>query len=236
MAEFAYAGGELELFRLARNWKAYWKKRLARYVSGRVLEVGAGIGANTATLADLAAEEWVCLEPDPALAARLAAALGERRRNARACRVHTGTLRDLPPEPHFDSVLYLDVLEHIEDDHGEVAEAARRLCAGGHLVVLAPAHPVLFSPFDRAIGHFRRYTRASLAAAAPPGLRPVRLIYLDAVGLFASLANRLLLNQSLPTRRQILAWDRFMVPASRWIDPLLGYRVGKSVMGIWRKR
>jgi hypothetical protein len=60
-----------------------------------------------------------------------------------------------------------------------------------------------------------------------------KLIYLDTVGLAASTANRLFLKSAMPSNSQIQTWDRLMVPLSRGIDPLLGYRVGKSVLGIW---
>ena len=68
-------------------------------------------------------------------------------------------------------MLYIDVLEHIEHDLDELARAASHLAPGGHLVVLAPAHQALFSDFDRAIGHYRRYNRAGLQKLAPAGLR-----------------------------------------------------------------
>jgi hypothetical protein len=64
-------------------------------------------------------------------------------------------------------------------------------------------------------------------------LRPVEAFYLDAVGMAASMANRLLLRASMPTQGQILFWDRVLVPASRVIDPLLARSVGKSVVAIW---
>jgi SAM-dependent methyltransferase len=150
------------------------------------------------------------------------------------CRARSGTVRDLPPDARFDVVLYIDVLEHIEDDTAELTVAARRLKADGILVVLAPAHGWLYSPFDRAIGHYRRYTRRSLARVAPPGLRRLVLRYLDSIGLLASVGNRFLLRRSLPTVRDIARWDRLMVPLSRRLDPWLGFRVGKSVLGIWR--
>jgi SAM-dependent methyltransferase len=150
------------------------------------------------------------------------------------CRVQRGTVRALPADARFDAVLYVDVLEHIEDDAAELAAAARVLRAGGVLIVLAPAHEWLYSPFDRAIGHYRRYTRRSLAAVAPAGLRRLVLRYLDSVGLLASAGNRFLLRKSLPTVRDIARWDQLMVPLSRRLDPWLGYRLGKSVVGIWR--
>ena len=228
-SEFKYSGSELELFEKARNWKAYWRAQIAGFVRGEVLEVGAGIGANTLTLSNLAYERWTCLEPDALLAARITLPPGGRHRPA------TGTIDDLPADATFDTILYIDVLEHIEDDRGEMARAANRLKPGGALIVLAPAHPFLFTPFDRAIGHFRRYTRASLHAAASGTLRAEKLVYLDTAGMLASAANRMLLQSAMPTERQILTWDRLLVPVSRLIDPIFAGRVGKSVLGIWRK-
>src|SRR5580704_2686712 len=134
-SEFKYAGSELELFEKARNWKAYWRAQISGFVRGDVLEVGAGIGANTRTLAGLKYERWTCLEPDAALAARIELPPGGRHETA------VGTLADLTAEAQFDAILYIDVLEHIEDDGGEMARAAARLKAGGALIVLAPAHP-----------------------------------------------------------------------------------------------
>ena len=59
--------------------------------------------------------------------------------------------------------------------------------------------------------------------------------YLDSAGMLASAANRMLLKSAMPTERQILTWDRLLVPASRAIDPLFAGRVGKSVLGVWRR-
>ncbi len=136
----------------------------------------------------------------------------------------------------FDSILYIDVLEHIDADAQEVRDAARYLRPGGHLIVLSPAHEVLFSPFDAAIGHYRRYSRAMLARLTPPSMRIARLRYLDAAGMLASLGNRFLLRSGMPTPDQIRAWDRGLVPISRKVDRVLGYRVGKSALIVWEAK
>jgi hypothetical protein len=93
----------------------------------------------------------------------------------------------------------------------------------------------LFTPFDKAIGHFRRYTRTTLRATAPAGLKEITVNYLDSVGMLASLGNRFLLGQSMPTAQQIGLWDRWMVPPSRVTDRLTGGLIGKSVLGVWRR-
>ena len=61
------------------------------------------------------------------------------------------------------------------------------------------------------------------------------LFYLDSCGLLASVANRLLLSQSIPTTKQIGLWDSYMVPVSRLTDPLIGFSIGKSLIGIWQR-
>ena len=221
----SYCGTELDIFRKALRWKAYWRARITQYVHGKVLEVGAGMGANTTVLADLRYESWLCVEPDASLAGQILAPSARHR-------VTVGTTRDLIGQ-EFDTILYLDVLEHIADDRDELARAAKLLNSGGSIVVLAPAHDFLYSPFDRAIGHFRRYNRHSLRVAAPPGLKQDVLIYLDSCGLLASAGNRLLLESSMPTARQLLVWDRLLVHCSRCLDRLTYGLVGKSILGVW---
>ena len=223
---FVYPGSELVLFEKAVNWKRYWRAQIAPFVHGSVLETGAGIGSNTKLLASLSYRSWTCLEPDAALAAQIELPTGKHRKI-------TGTIADLFGS--FDTIIYIDVLEHIEDDAAEMARAAARLNRGGHLIVLAPAHAFLYAPFDAAVGHFRRYSRASLRRVAPAGLRESKVVYLDAVGLLASSGNRLLIRRSMPTEQQILVWDRLMIPISRAIDPLFGHSLGKSVLGIWQR-
>ena len=151
-----------------------------------------------------------------------------------ACQVMVGTVADLPAEERFDAILYMDVLEHIADDAVELRRSAAHLKPGGHLIVVAPAHQWLFTPFDRAIGHYRRYNAAMLRRTGPPGMHLERLRYLDTAGVCASLGNRLLLSSASPTVRQIQTWDRFFVPVSRILDPLLGYKAGKSIVAVWR--
>ena len=225
-----YVGTELELFAQAKRWKAYYSRSIERWVSGDVLEVGAGIGTNTRELHGPRVRSWLCLEPD--------AKLAEQARDAVAmlpgASVAVGTTSSATLGL-YDSVLYIDVLEHIEDDRGELQRAAALLREGGHLVVLCPAHQALYSELDRAVGHFRRYDAKSLTACGPTGLELESVFYLDSVGMLASFANRALLKQANPTLGQIQVWDRFMIPLSKVLDVCVGRRLGKSVIAVWRR-
>lgn len=226
---FAYEGSELELFAGAKNWRDYWTSLIQPFLGLRVLEVGAGIGSATRILGR-PGTRWCALEPDPALARRID--INDSRMDLE---VIVGTLADVQRGEKFDSVLYIDVLEHIEDDRVEVESASQLLAKGGRLIILGPAHKWLYTEFDASIGHYRRYSRSELRSLKPGGFTEVASGYLDSVGILASCANKLLLRSALPSRRQIHIWDRMMVPASRYLDRLTFRTLGKSVYMVWQK-
>lgn len=236
-SEIEYVGDELEIFQHARNWKNYYRSKLIAYISGDVLEIGGGLGATARVLCSDQAQSWTSVEPDPALAARMRADFEKQPLPSKSpAEVIVGTIDDAPAGKRYDAAIYIDVLEHIEDDRAELLRARDRLKPGGHLVVLCPAHQYLFTPFDAAIGHFRRYSRKTMAKVGEvEGLTRQKLFYLDSVGMLASLANRLFLKASMPTLKQIQFWDSKLVPPSRLLDPLTFFRVGKSVIGVWRR-
>lgn len=228
-----YIGNELEIFSKATHWKSYFGGILRPFIGGRVLEVGAGIGTNIPFLHNDRVTCWTSLEPDPELVRRIADRIAAGSLPP-GCRAIAGTIETLAPAAQFDTILYIDVLEHIADDARELADARRHLAPAGHLIVLAPAHPFLFSRFDEAIGHYRRYERIDLMRLEPPGCRLVSCRMLDSAGFFASLANRVLLAAAIPSQRQVAVWDKVLVPLSRRLDIVLGYRFGKTVVAVWR--
>jgi hypothetical protein len=144
-------------------------------------------------------------------------------------------LADLASDECADTIIYIDVLEHIEDDQGEMRVAAAHLVAGGHIVMLSPAFNFLYSPFDKAIGHYRRYTpkHAERLTVAPLTLK--RVFFLDSVGYFVSAVNRLIVRTSQPSIHQIQFWDKAIVPVSVLTDRIFGGLFGRSVVMIWQK-
>jgi SAM-dependent methyltransferase len=232
MSEFQYLGNELDVFLHATNWKSYVRSKIRGHLVGKVLEVGAGVGAVTQCLYDGTQKQWVCLEPDRALVRQIPVSLLN---NPEKCETRVGTLADLNEKELFDCILYFDVLEHIQEDADELLLASKHLAPDGRLVILSPALPALFSPFDAAIGHHRRYTRESIRAIAPNDLEESSCVYLDWAGALVSLGNRLLLRSAAPKKGQILFWDRFLVPISRLTDVILGHFIGRSILVVWRK-
>lgn len=231
---FSYTGNELESFAIAVNWKAYWSSQIDPYLGQDILELGAGIGATARALNHRSYRSWLGLEPDKNMCEVIESQLGQGVLPS-TYQIRHGTSTSLNANDRFDTVLYMDVLEHIEHDREELERVTGHLVDGGHIVIVAPAHNFLFTSFDKKIGHHRRYDKGLLRAIVPANLNIRKMHYLDSVGMLASLANKLILKSDTPKLAQIKLWDSVMVRASRWIDPLTGHQIGKSIVCILQK-
>lgn len=231
----SYPGEELLLFEKAVNWKRYFSSLIKPYIGIEVAETGAGLGANTLLLYKKDVKEWLLVEPDNTMAGLLQKKYTSDQL-PRNCRVIHGTLASLQQTPQFDTIIYIDVLEHIEQDKAELEMAAGLLRPGGRIIILSPAFQVLFGPFDKAIGHYRRYTKSTLKKIIPASLQKRSLRYLDSTGFMMSMMNRLFLKQKYPTQKQVNFWDRFGIPVSVFMDRLLLFSFGKTILGIWEKQ
>jgi len=229
---FKYPGDELVLFQHATHWKKYFSRQIKPYIKGNVLEVGAGIGSTTLLLNDGSANQWLMLEPDEKMSVLLKMKVKTSVLPGN-CRFQSGTITQLTST--FDTIIYIDVLEHIQNDTEEIKKAAALLNAGGHIVVLAPAFTYLLSPFDKAIGHCRRYNRKMFRNITPEGLQMMSNRYYDTAGYFAALINKWVLRQKYPTVNQVRFWDRWMIPVSTITDKICVHSFGKTIIAIWKK-
>jgi SAM-dependent methyltransferase len=213
--------GEQEeiLWALERNAPRYNDWLLSRalpFVGAHVLEVGAGIGTFTLALADRGIRV-TAIEPDDALADTLE----ERTRHRRGVQIMRGEIGQLPREAvaeQADSVICFNVLEHIPDDRGALATMHRFLRPRGQLLLLSPAHPLLFGATDVAVDHERRYTTAVLRQLlADTGFEIAELRYVNPVGAAGWLvSSRLLRRRTLPGG-SLKLYER-LIPGLRLID------------------
>ena len=229
---FKYEGDELLLFQHAKHWKKYFSQQINPYIKGNVLEVGAGIGATSLLLNNGSAKKWLLLEPDEEMSAGLKKKIEAKELPAN-CQLQTGTIDNVTST--FDTIIYIDVLEHIEKDAEEMEKAAALLNSDGHIIVLSPAFQFLYNPFDKAIGHTRRYNKKMVRNITPAGLQLISSRYYDSIGYFAALMNKLLLRKKYPTQKQVLLWDNWMVPVSKVTDNIFFHSFGKSIIAVWKK-
>ena len=122
-----------------------------------------------------------------------------------------------------------DVLEHLENDKEILDKLFKRLRLGGKVIIFVPACQFLFSDFDKKIGHFRRYSFDTLFNILPSNSKILDSKYIDSVGFFASLMNKLIMKESSPSLKQILFWDRIIVPLSKIFDKFFSFKFGKNI-------
>ena len=223
-----YSGPDvLEVLSEAENYNLYLRSLIDVHLSPGMKVVDFGAGAGTFALPLLQeGVDLVCIEPDAVLGARL--------RDAGA-NVVVG-LHEIPDES-IDFIYTLNVLEHIADDLTTVRALAAKLRSGGTLLIYVPAFQLLFSSFDRKIGHLRRYRRRGLASlVTAAGLRVTTLRYADSAGFLIALLYRLLRradgNISL---RAVQLYDRVVFPISKVMDLILSQSIGKNVLLVSQK-
>ncbi len=228
-----YIGNELELFQHAVNWKKYFSSKIKPYIKGDILEVGAGFGANTKYLLTSNSNSWTFVEPDSILASQIS----EQTSGINISKeIIVGTIDSLVEDKKFDTIIYIDVLEHIKESVEEIEKIKSHLKTGGHLIILVPAFQFLFNEFDARIGHFRRYDKPLLRIEINYRLVEKKLFYLDSCGFLASLANKLILKKSAINVGQVKFWDRFLIRCSYLSDFMFLRKFGKSLIGIYQKK
>jgi SAM-dependent methyltransferase len=231
--EFTYSGQELDALAEARNYYGWISGRFAPYLGHRILEVGAGIGTFTEhLLARAPGARVLAIEPAennfPHLAGRFAA-------DARVT-PRQGYLDETIEPGIADSVVAVNVMEHVEDDGAFLRAAFRALAPGGHVLLFVPALPALFGSLDRAFDHFRRYTRPVLRARLKgAGLRPVDVRYMNLPGVAAWWLTGKVLRKTTVSARDARLYDRWVVPWVRAVESRVAPPLGQSLLAIARK-
>jgi SAM-dependent methyltransferase len=213
----------------ATNYRQAVVREFASWLQGRTLEVGAGIGQMTAVLrAQPGISELVAVEPDERFAEKF-------RRAAPDVRLVHGTAAALGGESAWNAIVSINVLEHIEDDAGELEQYHRLLAERrGALCLFVPARPEIYAPIDGDFGHFRRYTRATLRGKlAKAGFRVVRLRYFNLIGYFAWWWTFRVCKKRRFDVGQVRLFDRRIFPITNAIERgFVSPPVGQSLLAV----
>lgn len=212
----------------AENYTAWLLTRGGGYLGGRVLDLGSGIGTFAHILGDWT--DVVAVEPDPGFVSLL------RERFARKPNVTVveGDAFSSEIEGTFDTIVCLNVLEHIADGRATLRRLNDLLAVGGHLLLLVPAHPFLYSQIDRSVGHERRYTRRALGERlADAGFATEELRYVNPIGAFGWLVSSKLLRRDQVPAAPLKRYD-VLVPLLRRFDRL-HLPFGLSVWAVARR-
>ncbi len=227
-----YFGRDLEAMSFALNYHRWIIREFEPYLGGAVAEVGAGAGNLTRLLLEHVGE-LSAYEPSanmyPLLQENVAGAPGVRLVNG-----FFGTDSD-PHARLFQAVVYVNVLEHIEDDASEVAAMHRALEPGGHALIFVPALGWLYSDLDRKLGHFRRYRRQPLRQLfEEAGFEVVRCKYFDIAGILPWYLAFVLMKRTI-SAGNVSLYDRLAVPVMSALERLVTPPVGKNLLLVARK-
>ena len=223
---FDYSGTELAALSAAVNYYEWILSRFERYLGNSIAEVGAGIGNFSKLLLRTSPQQLFAFEPSTNLYPQLAEGVG---RDQCIVPINDYFAPRYVPEG-VDSIIYINVLEHIEHDLNELKKAYEALRPGGHLIVFSPALSWLYSDFDKQVGHHRRYTKRGIAdLAKEAGYRVVVAEYFDIAGIVPWYLSFVLL-KGQPSVQNVALYDRLIVPPMRLAEGVLRPPLGKNVL------
>ncbi|ATH06684.1 hypothetical protein BIY24_01635 [Halobacteriovorax marinus] len=212
---------ELEILKHANNYNNFLVNRILRNVHGsKILDFGAGIGTFLEYVKNALNTDVKGLEIDT------------KQREYMLAQGHSvyASIDEVEKES-FSTIYSLNVLEHIPDDQEAINNIFDKLEPGGVFYCYVPAFEVLYSEFDKRVGHERRYTRDDLVnKVTKSGFKVKSAKYCDFLGFFAALVFKFLDNTGKINPKMVRLFDKVIFPISSIIDTVtFGYFVGKNI-------
>jgi 2-polyprenyl-3-methyl-5-hydroxy-6-metoxy-1,4-benzoquinol methylase len=230
-----YAADDLATMEEARRYTEHVFGMVRGFLGSRVLEVGSGIGTMTRRLVDVA-DVVVGIEPNRNCATQLQEAMGGHPRfTMRVCHFEECDAAELASQ-RFDSVLLVNVLEHLADDVRALKAFEQIVVPGGRVIVFVPALQMAYGPLDAELGHHRRYSKRSLSAAfAAAGLDLIRLRYTNPIGLAGWMYNAHISKSTKHSVAQVRLFETLVAPWALPLERLIPPPIGLSLIAVGRK-
>lgn len=218
----------LENLANAHNYTSWIFGLVEPHLGDEVLEVGAGHGTFTEILSARGAR---VVATD--VSQRCADVLRDRFAGDEHVTVVHGGADAVAGQPPFDSAVLINVLEHIPDDDAALRDLAATLRPGGRLILWVPAFQLLYSDFDRKIGHYRRYRKGELKAQLTrAGYQVAEIRYVNSVGALAWLVVARLMHRAPTGGRSVKIYDSYFVPVLKRLEGRRGAPFGQSVFAV----
>jgi SAM-dependent methyltransferase len=226
---FVYSGTELDAMAEARNYCGWIMRYFAPYLGRRVVEVGAGTGTfselllNSERTADLVLFE---------AARNLFPQLSQRFANRRV-RLHCGAFEPSVLDGPADSIVLVNVLEHIWDDGALLSQIEQCLCPGGSLSLFVPALSWNYGSLDKAFGHHRRYSKRELSRKLEQARLRVQFVrYVNITGIPSWFFAGKVLRQTTLRPAQVRWYDRWIIPWSFKLEQICEPPLGQSLLAV----
>jgi SAM-dependent methyltransferase len=223
----------------AQNYVRWiFSELVAPHLGRRVLEIGSGIGTYSSRIvAESKVERLACVEVDGRLVDAARGALAVAQVQKPVDHVIGDYLAAPLPKDHFDTALLINVLEHLRDDRAAIRKARSELRMDGRLVIFVPAFELLMSDLDRRLGHYRRYTTASLRQLLEgAGFTVTALRYYNVTGFLGWLWRFRILGRTEQSPGLVRFFDRVVLPVQLGVERALQLPLGQSVYAVAKKR
>lgn len=234
-----YAGKDLEAMSFAVNYHRWILSIFEPYLGIRVVEVGAGTGSFSELLLERRLESLSLVEPSTAMHQQLCQRIEELNPSVPVKTyndVFENVAEQIRSGERPDSIIYVNVLEHIEDDVNELKIINKTLAVGGRLFIFVPALRWLHGSMDRQLGHFRRYTRTELEKkCVASGFRVMASRYFDVLGVLPWWVKYRLLQSKEMEPGAVRFYDQQVVPIAQTLESSLTPPIGKNVLLIAEK-
>ena len=225
-----YLNSVLGLFDLAGNYRKYQISLVKNFIKNTILEVGPGRGEIISHFAHDKEKKISLLEPDSENFEFLKKKF-EKNPNVKVSNLFIADVQE-----KFETIIYMDVVEHIENHEEEILKAYSKLEKNGYLIFIVPAFQLLFSDFDRAVGHYRRYEKKFFKEFAKNNnIKCVKNHYFDSLGFFIVLIGKILKLKNNKTVSIGIKFWNLLIIFSRIIDTLIFNAFGKSLICVYKK-
>ena len=220
----------LNIFDDAKLWIKYIHILNKKYYRNDFLEIGAGIGSFTDGYKKKIKNIYLTEVSDENINI-----LKKKYQSDKNINVFGADLDKI--NSTFNTIAHFNVLEHVEDDVGEIKKCLEKINKNGFLIILVPAHNKLYSNLDKAVGHYKRYEKNFFNNLKIENAELIKISYVDCVGYFLYLFNKLIFNkETYPSKFKIFIWDKIFTPLTIIIDFVTRYRFGKNLLCIYKKR
>jgi SAM-dependent methyltransferase len=229
-----YFGRDLEAMSLGTNYSRWILGEFQPFMGSIVAEVGAGSGNLSQMLLLEGVKMLIAIEPSE----NMHCLLNEKFKGYPNIRVHRSTLKDLHQSilEQLDTIVYINVLEHIEKDGEELQYAQKSLKSGGYLCLFVPSLPLLYSEFDRIIGHHRRYTFNQLnSLVSNNGFNIIKIKYFDLLGIIPWYFMFVIMKKTL-LKSHVKYYDRIVVPINKLLERIIHIPLGKNLLVVATKK
>ncbi len=234
-----YVGKDLEAMDFAVNYHKWILSLIRPFLGKHLVEVGAGTGSFSEMLLQTSPKTLTLVEPSEMyeILSGMEFISGNRVTEVTTYKnIFANIAESIKRSKTTDTMIYVNVLEHISDDAHEIGLVHDTLEKNGRLIVFVPALSFLYSEFDKHIGHFRRYSKRELVSKCEAAhFKIIFARYFDLPGILPWLIKYRIFRSLKMESGAVQLYDRSVVPIAKILESVVAPPLGKNLLLVAEK-